>query len=268
MPSPTLLFRTLTPALILFALTASLAQAQAPASSLTLLKQALAPLASTGPLQSTSTLQMSGSKQGISFTFREQVSVVAKQPGKFRAEVTQYAADSSQQSRLLVVSDGVKVWTYRPDTHQYSVNSAKAFHAANEDMTALGLAMGGFFLGEGHDLAVGLQAVTKETNDQMLKDLAGLGIIVTERPEGVDGEDDYVYRMSLAKQGIAYRFVINPQTRMLRRMELAGTQNGVTMTFRETLATLSKPGVIAKTAFHFTPPPGAVKIAALSIDPF
>lgn len=261
-------------ALALFSLAPGASQAQAPAllgtspADLTLLKQSLALLASPGPLQSTSTMQMSGSKQGISFTFREQVSIIAKQPGKFRAEITQYSADNSPQAHLLVVSDGVKVWTYRPGTNQYSVRSFKSFHDANDDMTALGLAMGGFFLGEGHDLAVGLQNITKDTTPLTLKELTKNGVVVTQRTEGVDGEDDYVYRLALINQGITYRFVINPRTARLRQIELSGKQNGVTMAFRETIATLSKPSSIAKTAFQFVPPAGAAKIAALSVDPF
>ena len=261
-------------ALALFSLASGASQAQAPAllgtppTDLTLLKQSLALLASTGPLQSTSTMQMSGSKQGISFTFREQVSIIAKQPGKFRAEITQYSADNSPQMHLLVISDGQKVSTYRSGTNQYSVRSSKSFHDANDDMTALGLAMGGFFLGEGHDLAVGLQNITKDTTPLALKELAKNGVVVTQRTEGVDGEDDYVYRLALINQGITYRFVINPRTARLRQIELSGKQNGVTMAFRETIATLSKPSSIAKTAFRFVPPAGAVKIAAISVDPF
>lgn len=261
-------------AFALFSLASGASQAQAPTllgtppTDLTLLRQSLALLASTGPLRSTSSMQMSGSKQGISFTFREQVSIIAKQPGKFRAEITQYAADNSPQMHLLVISDGLEVSTYRSGTNQYSERSSKAFHDANDDMTALGLAIGGFFLGEGHDLAVGLQNITKDTTPLTLKELSKNGVIVTQRTEGVDGEDDYVYRLALINQGITYRFVINPRTAVLRQIELSGKQNGVTMAFRETISTLSKPETIAKTAFRFVPPAGAAKIATLSVDPF
>lgn len=264
------IFRYLTATLTCFYLSIPIAQANSPAPivDLTLLKQALAPLASGGLLQSRSMLQMSGSKQGISFIFHEQVSAVAKRPGKFRTDITQYAADNSPQSRLIVISDGLKVWTYRPETRQYSLKSAKSFHAENDDMTATGLAMGGFFLGEGHDLAHGLQGITKATNAQALKTLSGLGIAISERTEGVDGEDDYVYSLVLGRQGTAYRFMINPKTGILRRVELTGRQNGVTMTFEETITSLRNPATIAKSTFHFAPPAGASQIAMLSVDPF
>ncbi len=250
-----------------------MAHAQSPISpqptvDLTRLKQALAPLASPGLLQSRSFLQVSGSKNGISFTFHEQISAVAKRPGKFRADITQFAADGSPQARFQVISNGLQVWTYRPGAQEYSSQPAKAFHAANDDMTATGLAMGGFFLGEGHELAQGLQSITRETNGQALATLAKLGITVTERTEGVDGEDDYVYCLTLSKQGVIYHFAINPATTALRQVQLTGRQNGISMTFQETISVLTIPVSLAKTTFQFSPPVGVSKTAGVSVDPF
>ena len=241
----------------------------APASTpdLTLLKQALAPLAGEGLLQSLSSLQMTGSKQGVSFTFHETARVVAKRPGKFRAYVTQYTAGGSPERRLVIVSDGRKVWTYRPGTRQYSVAPAKAFHAGNNDLTALGLIQGGFFLGEGHEMAQGFAAITQENGPQVLAMLNGLGIRLTSRQE-TSGEGDTVYRMVLTRQGIAYRFFIDPATARLRRVELSGHQNGVVILFRETAQEMETPLVVAKTTFAFTPPPGTVRVSSVPVDPF
>ena len=242
--------------------------AQSPALDLLLLKQALAPVAANGVLQSRSTIQMTGSKQGVSFTFREQAGIIAKRPGKFRADVTQLAADGTPQRRLVVISDGVKVWTFRPGMRQYTVTSAKTFHAANNDMTALGLAQGGFFLGDGHDMAKGLQAITKESSPQALQMLAGMGIGLTGRVMSVDGQDEFVYRMVLSRQGLSYQFFIDPATAALKRIELTGKQNGVSLEFWETVGELKVPATVAKTTFQFSPPTNAVKVASLSVDPF
>ena len=241
---------------------------QAPALDLLLLKQALAPVAANGVLQSRSTIQMTGSKQGVSFTFREQAGIIAKRPGKFRADVTQMAADGTPQRRLVVVSDGVKVWTFRPGSRQYTVTSAKTFHAANNDMTALGLAQGGFFLGDGHEMARGLQAITKESSPQALQMLAGMGIHLTGRVLSVAGRDEFVYRMVLSRQGLSYQFFIDPATAALHRIELTGKQNGVSLELWETIAEMKAPTAVAKTTFQFWPPTNAVKVASLSVDPF
>ena len=235
---------------------------------LTLLKQALAPLAGDGMLQSLSSLQMTGSKEGISFTFHETARVVAKRPDKFRAYVTQYTADGAPERRLIIISDGKKVWTYRPATRQYCVTPAKAFHAGDNDMTALGLVQGGFFLGEGHEMAQGFAAITQENGPQVLAMLNGLGIRLTSRPEPAGGGGNTVYRMVLTRQGIAYRFFIDPATARLRRLELAGHQNGVVVLFREKVGEMETPAVVAKTTFAFTPPLGTTRVSSVPVDPF
>ena len=261
---PTVVFLSLVP------LSGAL-RAQTPTSSpgpdLTLLKRALAPLAGEGLLQSLSTLQITGSKQGVSFTFQEKARVVAKRPGKFRTYVTQYAADGTPERRLVVISDGKKVWTYRPGTRQYCVTSAKAFHAADSDMTALGLVQGGFFLGEGHEMAQGFGAITQENSSQVLTMLNGMGIQVTSQTTP-GGSGEFVYHMVLTRQGIAYKFYVDPATAHLKRVELSGRQNAVNVLFRETVEEMETPASVEETTFAFTPPSGSMRVSTLSVDPF
>lgn len=239
-----------------------------PALDLTLLKRALAPLAANGLLQSRSTFQMSGEKQGISFTFHEQASVIAKRPGKFRSDVIQFTAGGAPERRLTVVSDGVKVWTYRPGLRQCSITTAKDFHASNADMTALGLAQGGFYLGDGHEMAQGFAAITQANSPQAVRMLASMGIRLTGKMQAVNGDELFVYRLVLVKQGVAYRFFIDPSTAALRQVELSGRQNGVSIEFRESLSSLQSPAAVPKATFQFTPPRGVLKVSALSADPF
>ncbi len=235
---------------------------------ITPLRHALAPLAAGGALQSRSLMQMTGSKQGVSFTFREEARIVAKRPGKFRSDITQISAAGTPQRRLVVISDGVKVWTLRAGMRQYTVASAKQFHAANNDMTALGLAQGGFFLGDGHEMAQGLQAITKDSSPQALKMLAGIGIHLSARTVSVNGQDELVYRMILSRQGVSYQFFLDPATDALRRIELTGRQNGVSLEFWETVEALEPEQSLPRTTFQFAPPPGVNKVAALPVDPF
>ena len=240
----------------------------APGPDLLPLKKALRPLAVAGMLQSRSDFQMTGSKRGISFTFREQARIMAKRPGRFRAELIQLSSDNTPQQRLLVISNGVTVWTYRPGTRQYSVTSFKAFEAANNDITALGLVIGGFFLGDGHPLAQGFQILTKDNSAEMLTTLAGMGVTLSSKEQSGNNEDDVAYRMTLLKQGMTYQFIVNSAGNTLRQVELAGTQKGVQFAFKEQINQLTPLTTAAKDTFTFTPPPGAVKVATVSMDPF
>ena len=241
-----------------------------PATALDLLplKKALRPLSGDGLLQSRSNFQMTGSKQGLSFTFREEARLVAKRPGRFRATLTQFSADNTPQQRLLVISNGVTVWTYRPGTRQYSISTLKAFEAANNDVTALGLAVGGFFLGDGHQLAQGFQGLTKSNSADVVTALAGMGVLLSSKMQAGNDEDDLAYRMTLTKQGLTYQFLVNSADGTLRQIELAGAQKGVQIGFKEQVAHLLPLTTVAKTTFTFTPPPGAVQVTTLPVDPF
>ena len=240
----------------------------APALDLLPLKKALRPLSGGGPIQSKSNFQMTGSKQGLSFTFREEAHIIAKRPGRFRAELTQFSADNAPQQRLLVVSNGVTVWTYRPGTRQYSVTSFKAFEAANNDVTALGLAVGGFFLGDGHQLGQGFQGLTKSNSAEVLSALAGLGVVLSSKIQSGNNEDDLTYRMALTKQGLTYQFLVNSASSTLRQIELIGAQKGVKIAFKEKITQLVPLTMVPRDTFTFTPPPGAAKVTTLSVDPF
>ena len=232
------------------------------------LRKALVPLAGNGALQSFSDFQMTGSKAGISFTFREQAHIIAKRPGRFHADLTQMAADGTPQVRLTVISNGIQVWTYRPGTRQYSVTTYKAFQAANNDVTALGLAIGGFFLGEGHQLTTGFQGLTASNTADVLTALKGMDITLSSKAQSANGEDDLIYQMALLQQGLTYQFAVDSQTDTLRRVELAGTQKSVQIAFKENIKQIAPTADVSKATFQFMPPAGAVKVKTLSVDPF
>lgn len=232
------------------------------------LKKALFPLSGEGLLRSDSSVQMTGSKQGLSFTFREEVKVIAKRPNRFRAELTQFSVAGVPQQKLLVVCDGSRVWTYRPGTRRYSVRSFAAFEAADDDITALGLTVGGFFIGDDHALAQTIQIVTPANSGDFLAGLSSSGLTISSRAASADGRDALVYRMSLGRQGLAYLFTVDPATGQLTQDELSGTQRGVQFGYKETLTRLQVPGAVSPTTFRFFPPPGAVKTANVPVDPF
>ena len=242
--------------------------APAPPLDLMPLKKALRPLSGGGMIQSHSNFQMTGSKQGLSFTFREEAHIIAKRPGRFRAELTQFSADNTPQQRLVVISNGVTVWTYRPGTRQYSVTSFKAFEAANNDVTALGLAVGGFFLGDGHQLTQGFQGLTRSNSADVLSVLTGLGVNLSSRIQAGSDEDDLAYLMTLTQQGLTYRFIVNSSGDALRQVELMGAQKGIQIAFKEKISRLAPLTTVPKDTFTFTPPSGTVKVATVSVDPF
>jgi outer membrane lipoprotein-sorting protein len=232
------------------------------------LKKALAPLAGEAAVRSQSTFRMTGSHQGVSFTFRETAVVTAKRPGRFHAELSQLSADGTLPKRLVVISNGVKVWTFRPETHQYSLTTYREFEDASNDITALGLTVGGFYLGEGHPMAQAFHSITAGNSASIQAALSSMDITLARRTASVTGHDDYIYRMALPKQGLTYRFYVDSATNLLQRVELVGTQNGVQIAFREDIIQMTALPSPARSTFQFIPPAGAIKSPQVSVDPF
>lgn len=285
--SPLLSRHSALPSLALFLLLAvaagpSFAQVEAPAappvvsaappvasiSDLMPLKKALAPLASRGLLEAQSSFQMTGSRGGATSTFRQTAHILARRDGRFRAELSPTGEDGTPRPKLLVVSDGKRVWTYRPGLRAYSVVTRQAFEDANDDVTALGLLVGSFFLGDGYDLSEGFRDITPKNSGAVLEGLADAGVILTAKAQSVGGVDYFVYRMLLQKQDLSYLFYVDSQTNTLRRIDLSGKTRGIQIAFQEKLTTLRVPVSVPASTFLWTPPPGTKKSAAVMVDPF
>ncbi len=240
----------------------------APLPDLMPLKKALAPLAGSGLLETQTSFKMSGSRGGATFTFRQNIHILSRRPGRFRAELSPVGTDGTPRPKLLVVSDGQRVWTYRPGQKAYSVVSRQSFVDANDDVTALGLAIGGFFLGDGRELAEAFRDITKDNSAAVLSALTDTGVTLTSKAQSVGGVDYFVYRMNLSKQGLAYVFYVDSQTGILKRLDLTGKTDGMQIAFEETLTFLRVPAAVPLNTFTWSPPPGTKKSADVTVDPF
>lgn len=203
---------------------------------------------------------MSGTHQGVSVTLREDLQVTSRYPGRFRAALTQYDAHGGPQKKLTVVSDGQKVWTYRPGLQQYSITSLAAWKTASSDIPALGLIVGGFYLGDGRPLVQGFSSITPTNSADVLSALGTLDVALSRQTKSVGNQDDYVYSLILAKQDFAYQFYVDTQTGKLTRIDLAGTEDGTEFSCREDIAQISSHPPLPASFFVFVPPPGAAEV--------
>lgn len=259
--------------LSLFLTTASLPALAAPASALPPvdllpLKKALAPLGGTGTLRIHSTLRMTGARQGISAVLREDLQVTSHYPGHFHALLIQYASAVGPQTKLEVVSNGASVWIYRSGTRQYSVMTLAAFKKADSSIPTLGLAIGGFSLGDARPFVEGLQSITGTNSAEVVAMLAGSDVQITRATKSVGGQDDYVYSIILGDQNLLYKFYVNSQTSALARVELSGTDAGIQMTYREDIQSLTPLPAASMPTFVFAPPLGTVKVPLVSVNPY
>ena len=231
------------------------------------LKKALAPLNGSGVLRSHSTLRMTGTRSGVSVLLREDLQLLSRRPGRFRALLTQYDMTGGPQKKLVVVSNGASVWTYQPGLRQYSVMPLAAFKKADSDIPTLGLVIGGFYLGDGHPLVDGFHSITPTNSAAVLSVLGRMDVTLSRETKSIKDQDDYVYSLSLTRQNLTYRFYVNTLTGALTRVDLAGAQNGTQFSYREDIQNLTPQPPLPNAAFVFTPPPGAVKAVTNPINP-
>ncbi len=232
------------------------------------LKKALAPLDGTAPLQSHTTIRMTGTQTGVSVMLREDIQLVCKFPNRFHAVLTQYDSAGGPQKKLVVVSNGTHVWTYRPGLREYSVTSLPAWKQADSDIPTLGLVVGGFYLGAGRPLMQAFHSITQANNADVQMALQQMEISLSRQVKSVGGQDDYVYSLTLAKQDLAYQFYVGSQTSALTRVDMTGTQDKIQFFYREDVARIAPDTSVSTSDFVFVPPPGAVKTTAVSVNPF
>lgn len=232
------------------------------------LKKALAPLEGSDALQSHSTIRMTGTRQGVSVVLREDLRILSCRPGRFRASLTQYDMTGGPQKKLVVVSNGATVWTYRPGLRQYSQMSLAGFKKADSEIPTLGLVVGGFYLGDGHPLVDGFHSITPGNSTAVLSALGSMDVTMARQTKSIGGQDDYVYSLTLAKQNLAYQFYVSSQTNRLTRVDLTGSQDSTQFTYREDILSIVPQSSGPSSVFVFTPPLGVAKAAAVSINPF
>ena len=114
----------------------------------------------------------------------------------------------------------------------------------------------------------GFQNMTPSNSADVLAELNKMDVVLTRRTQSAGGQDDYVYSMVLSKQKIAYQFYVNSQTDQLSRVDLAGTDKDMKISFREDITQIAPLTAIPKSTFTFVPPPGSTQSASISVDPY
>ncbi|MGI4787295.1 MAG: hypothetical protein ACRYFS_00450 [Janthinobacterium lividum] len=255
--------------LILLYLAVSVLPAGAdPVLDLMPLKKAFAPLDSSLPFQSHTTLSATGSRNGLSFTLREDLQIIARRPSRYHVKLIQYNAAGTTAKQLAVVWNGINVWTYQPSTHRYSITSLQGFEDADSDIPTLGLIVGGFYLGDGRPMIQGFHNLTADNSADVLAALSKMDITLSRQAQSVKGHDDYVYSMTLVKQNLAYQFYVDTQTNKLTRIDLTIAQDGLQITFREDIARIGSLSILPKSAFVFLPPLRTSQAASVSATRF
>ena len=198
----------------------------------------------------------SGKKGTDSFSMRERIRVVLKQPDKMRVEVTLAGPDGSYGGEYLVISDGRRVWGYRPGVKRYSEVPYVKFRDNPDVLTSVG-----FFTG--FSVAAGLSEPEGRDEAAIMEVLLAGEPVAGERVQ-IGGRDRCVYKVTFEEGAPPLEITVDPATHTLERFAVAGETEGASFSLTERLVEHTSPKITPET-FRFKPPKGVRKVKTLGI---
>ncbi|WP_242044979.1 hypothetical protein [Anabaena azotica] len=157
------------------------------------------------------------------------------------------------------------MWTYRPDLKQYAVTSYQAFKKAN-DWVLIGVSSFTLLDFPEEDRKAVVSGNLSDTNI-----LGYLGLASNNEIKGdkrtIDGQPIYVYDYKDPKDGFTLSAFVNPETAILKQVQLAGKTDDLDILLTEKILSKTPNPTINNNTFRFSPPKGTKRVKKLSISP-
>lgn len=230
---------------------------------LTLLAKASAVFVQSDRYQTDSEIRVKATSGGTDVTSLAKVTTVVQAPNKFRAEIT-FPTDAGKTVTSRVISDGKRIWLYRPDLQQYAITSVEKFDDLN-DYYWVGISS--YWYSTVTPDVRKLFASGTLADPQVLKEL---GITDTLPLKGasqtLDGRSLYRYEFT-DKEGFTISALIEPATAEFKQIRLNGKSDGFNVDIIEHILSRTPNPAITADTFKFTPPSGAKLVKSVEIGP-
>jgi outer membrane lipoprotein-sorting protein len=189
---------------------------------------------------------------------------VVQSPNQFHSEITFSQPKPASKSGSTVISDGKKVWMYRPDLKQYAVLSLEKFIDSDDNywigMSSL------WFLQIPPEFRKPL--ADGALSDPKLQKEIGLtdDLLFTGSKQTVNGQELYAYEYS-DKNGFAIRTYVEPATATVKQVVVIGKSEGYDVVITERILRRTANLTTTASTFKFFPPVGTKLVKSLSIGP-
>jgi outer membrane lipoprotein-sorting protein len=231
---------------------------------LTLLAKASANFLQSDRVQTESEIQVKATSGSTSVTSTAKATTIAQAPNKFRTELVFADSGNAQKPDSIVISDGKRVWIYRPGLKQYAITSYDKFDQVDDN----------YWVGMSSLWFLEIPAQVRKSiaqgalSDPKVQQQLGLptDLAVKGSTETVNGQELYVYEY-LDKEGFSIRAFVDPQTAALQQVVLTGKSDGFDVVITERiLRRVTNPSINAST-FQTSPHLGAKQVKTLAIGP-
>lgn len=231
--------------------------------NLPLLAKATAAFVQSDRYRTESEMRVKASSGGTDVTSVAKVTTLVQVPYKFRAEIT-FPSDTGKEVKSIVISDGKRVWMYRPDLKQYAVTPFEKFDDL-DDYYWIG--MSSYWYSSVTPDVRELFTNGSLTDPQVLKELGMTGTSPLKgSSQTLNGRSLYSYEFT-DKEGFTISALVEPSTAELKQIRLNGKSDGFNVDIAERILSRTANPAIAASIFKFTPPSGAKLVKSVAIGP-
>ena len=231
--------------------------------NLPLLAKATAAFVQSDRYRTESEMRVKASSGGTDVTSVAKVTTLVQVPYQFRAEIT-FPSDTGKEVKSIVISDGKRVWMYRPDLKQYAVTPFEKFDDL-DDYYWIG--MSSYWYSSVTPDVRELFTNGSLTDPQVLKELGMTGTSPLKgSSQTLNGRSLYSYEFT-DKEGFTISALVEPSTAELKQIRLNGKSDGFNVDIAERILSRTANPEIAASIFKFTPPSGAKLVKSVAIGP-
>jgi outer membrane lipoprotein-sorting protein len=233
---------------------------------LSLLTKAVGIFWQTDRAETKSQMTLDVAADGSNIKMYAQIETIAQTGNKFVTKLTFTSPGETKKSSYKIVSNGKKVWIYRIDRRQYIETTFAKFNDSSDS----------FWIGTSSFLFTSLNETERREMTAALGSdrnilttlLKGQTGDLQGRKQQLDGEELYNYSYDNKKENWTFNGLIQPQTGILKQIEIAGKSQGMTFSIADKIISRNTQPTISSQTFRFSPPRGVKKVKALEIDPF
>jgi outer membrane lipoprotein-sorting protein len=244
------------------------AQPAAPVTTpdLSLLSKAVGVFWQTDRAETKSQMTIDVAADGTNIKMYAQIETIAQTGNKFVTKLTFVSPGESTKSTYKIISNGKKVWIYRPDRRQYMETTFEKFNDSSDS----------FWIGTSSFLFTSLNETERRDIVSTLGSdrnilttlLKGQTGDLQGRKQQLDGEELYNYSYENKKDNWIFNGLIQPQTGLVKQIEIAGKTQGMNFSIADKILSRNTQPTISSKTFRFSPPKGVKKVKSLEIDPF
>jgi outer membrane lipoprotein-sorting protein len=233
---------------------------------LSLLSKAVGIFWQTDRVETKSQMTIDVASDGTNIKMYAQIETIAQIGNKFVTNLTFVSPGETRKSTYKIISNGKKVWVYRPDRRQYMETTFAKFNDGSDS----------FWIGASTFLFISLSETERRemisslnSNDNVLNTvLKGQTGDLQGRKKQLDGAEVYDYSYENKKDNWTFNGLVQPQTGVIKQIEIAGKTQGMKFSLADKIISRNTQPTISNKTFRFSPPKGVKKVKLVEIDPF